>query len=503
MNTRSLFRAALAGALATGLLPATLTRTAGAQSAAQPFTSQIVVQNPNTSPASVVVNFYNELSGILQSAATQSFTLNPNGSTIILVGSLSLPSSWKGSAVISADQPVVAATIQVPPSGFGHIMANAFTADQASDNYFLTTFLRNTFNEVSVLAIQNTENQAISVRARFVPVSGSPVIDDYFTLPAFASKIYDAYVPSTLPSALGNPFNGSVVITATKGGGQPALIVATSETRRVDTNPLLSGRAYGFEAIPSSAGALTLYVPSALCKFGAGQQTTYFAIQNLSSSITASISISYAPGPGAPTVQSNPNVGPFQKWSVNPCLANGNASYNGSATIQSTQPIAAVIKVAQDNNGPHKRFVTAFLARGSGAQRLAVPYVRWSPESPGNDFRSFIAIQNVGNADIPAGQIVVRYYLPNGNLVKTCQSAIALQVGAKLNSNVARAYGAVSHFQAFDCASEPSNGQSYTFTGSAVIEGPSGSQLLAVVRTSPFALGDQIHTEDFDAIPLP
>lgn len=499
MGVQALLRTALAGSLVGGLVQAALLGTASAQSAAQPFTTQIFVQNPNSAPAAVVVNFYTELTGALQSVAP-SYNLNANGSTIILVGSLSLSSPWRGSAVISSDQPVVAASMQVPPSGFGHIMANAFTSDQASSSYFLTTFLRNFGNEVSVLAIQNTENQAITIHTLFVDTSGNPVVDEFLNLPPFASKIYDANVSSTLPPSLPNPFNGSAVITATKGGGQPALIVATSETRRVDTDPLLSGRAYGFEAIPSSAGATTLFMPTALCRFGAGEQTTFFAIQNLSSSAPAVITVTYASGTNQPAPQVNTNVQPFAKWSVNPCQSNGNQPYSGAATIQSNRPIAAVGKASQTSGSP-TRFVTAFIAQGSGSRRVAFPYVRWSPSSPGTDFRTSIAIQNVGTAPIPSGQVVVRYYDPSGNLVNTCTSALPMAVGDKLNSNVAAAFAGGTQFNC--TAVQTGNGASYSFLGSAVVEGPSGAQLLAIARNSTPSASTSIHTEDFNGIPLP
>lgn len=498
MNNKIPFRAALASVLTAGLLSSALSGTANAQSpATQPFTTQIFIQNPNSAPATVVVNFYTELTGALQSVAP-TYNLNANGSVIVLVGSLSLSSGWKGSAVISADQPIVAASMQVPPTGYGHIMANAFTSDQASDSYFLTTFLRNIGNEVSVLAIQNTEAETITIRTRFVDTTGATVADEFLTLPAYASKFYDAFAPATLPVSLPNPFNGSAVITATKSGGQPALIVATSETRRTDTTGLLFRRSYGFEAIPSSAGATKIYMPTALCQFGAGSQTTFFAIQNLSTSSTALITVTYSAGTNQPTVQTN-SVAPFAKWSVNPCQSNGNQPYSGAAVIEATQPIAAVGKASQQS-GSFPRFATAYLAQGSGSRRLAIPYVRWSPSSPGTDFRTNIAIQNIGNDPIPVGQLVVRYYDPSGTLVNTCTSVQPMAVGAKLNTNVAGAFFGAD----FNCTTtQPSNGASYSFTGSAVIEGPSGAQLLAVARNSTPSSSTSIHTEDFNAINLP
>lgn len=504
MKTQSLFRAALAGALASGLLPGALSGTANAQppSVLQPFTTQIFIQNPNSAGATVVVNFYTELTGALQSVAP-TYNLNANGSTIVLVGSLSLSSGWRGSAVISADQPVVAASMQVPATGYGHIMANAFTSGEASSNVFLTTFLGrgNATNAVSFFAVQNTEGEPINIRARFINPVGTEVLAVNVPLPAFASKFFDGYeYTTTIGAGLGWAFNGSVVVTATKqSNGQPAFIVGTVEERRVEPSGNARFRAYGFEAIPQSAAATTIYMPTALCRSGSGNPTTFFAIQNTGSA-TAVVTVTYATGSGTtPSTQVNNSLAPFAKWAVDPCQGNGNQTYSGAAVIQSTQPIAAVGKASQ-TSGTFARYTTAYLAQSSGSRRVAVPYVRWSPSSPGTDFRTNIAIQNIGSASIPAGQLVVRYYAPNGTLVNTCTSVPAMAAGAKLNTNVAGAFFTSD----FNCTTtQPSNGASYSFTGSAVIEGPAGSQLLAVARNSTPATSTQIHTEDFNANNLP
>jgi hypothetical protein len=506
MNKTSFTRFALATLLAAAALPLSTLRTTQAQppSASQPFTTRIYVQNPNPNPASGVINFFDELGSGMPHSVNVSFNLNSNGSTEILVGTLSgLGSGWKGSAVISADQPVVAASIQVPPSGYGHMMSNAFTSAEGTSNLFLTTFLRNVGDEVSLFGVQNIESEAINIRARFIDTAGNPVITPTLVLQANTAKFFDAAnAAATIGPGFPAIFNGSVVVTATKvSDGSPARIVGISETRRNDTGSSPNRfRAYAFEAIPLSAGAQTIYLPTALCKFGAGSQTTFVAVQNLSFTSSTVVTVTYAAGTNQPGQATN-TLPPLAKWSFNPCQTNGNLPYSGAATItSSSQPIAAVGKNNQTSGPPTQpRYSTAFLAQASGASRLAVPYIRWSPSSPGTDFRSLIAIQNLG-AIIPAGQLIVRYYAPDGTLVNTCTSAAALATGQKANSNVAAAFaGGVN----FNCTTvQPNDGASYSFTGSAVIEGPAGANLIAIIRNTTPAASTQIHTEDFNAILL-
>ena len=504
MNRSSFNRFALAALLAAGAMPLSALRTTQAQppSASQPFTTRIYVQNPNPNPASGIINFFDELGSGMPHSVNFPLNLNSNGSTEILVGTLSgLGSGWKGSAVISADQPVVAASMQVPPSGYGHMMSNAFTSAEGTSNLFLTTFLRNVGNEVSLFGVQNIESEAINIRARFIDTAGNPVITPTLVLQANTAKFFDAAnAAATIGAGFPATFNGSVVVTATKvSDGSPARIVGISETRRSNTDSSPNRfRAYAFEAIPLAAGAQTIYVASALCKVGAGSQTTFVAVQNLSFTSSTVVTVTYAAGTNQPGQATN-TLPPLAKWSFNPCQTNGDLPYNGAATItSSSQPIAAVGKNNQ-TSGTQPRYSTAFLAQASGASRLAVPYIRWSPSSPGTDFRSSIAIQNLG-AIIPAGQLIVRYYAPDGTLVNTCTSVAALATGEKANSNVAAAFAGGTNFNCTTTQSD--NGDSYSFTGSAVIEGPAGANLIAIIRNTTPATSTQIHTEDFNAIPL-
>ena len=505
MNRTPFTRFTLAALLAAAsALPLSTLRTVQAQppSGSVSFTTRIYVQNPNPNPATAVVNFY-DLTGAPQPVNVP-LNLPANGSTEILIGNLTgLGSPWRGSAVISADQPVVAASIQVPPSGYGHIMANAFTSAEASDKIFLTTFLAigNPTNAVSLFGVQNTEAENINIRAQFVLPNGLNAADVTLTLPAYTSKFFDGLNPTTTIASGLHGFNGSVVVTATKvSNGTPALIVGSSEERRVENTGLFRFQAYGFEAIPQSAGATTVYMPTALCNFALA--TTYFAVQNLSFTMPTVVTITYSAVTGTTPTQITNTVSPLAKWSVNPCQSNGNQPFSGAAVIQSSvSPVAAIGKARQET-GANPRYVTAYRAEATSTNRLAIPFVRWSPLGDSSSFRSYIAIQNIGTAVIPAGQLTVTYYSVTGAVINTCVSQNATPVGAKQNSNVAAAFPGTS--STLSCSViQPSNGDAYTFAGSAIVQGPPGSALIAIVRNSPDPFAVRVHTEDMNAIPLP
>jgi uncharacterized protein (DUF1501 family) len=56
---------------------------------------------------------------------------------------------------------------------------------------------------------------------------------------------------------------------------------------------------------------------------------------------------------------------------------------------------------------------TAFIGQVGGSTKVAAPYIRWAAD-PTAEWRSYVAVMNVGNAD--ATNIVVKYYDAYGNL---------------------------------------------------------------------------------------
>jgi hypothetical protein len=282
-----------------------------------------------------------------------------------------------------------------------------------------------------------------------------------------AAKYFDLAQMSQIPAG----FNGSLTITAVKTGTTtPGSIVASVMELNITGNG-----ASAFEGV--SSGATTVYMPSALCNYSG--QSSFYAVQN-SSTDSADVTVTYDNG-----LTKTATIAAGAKTSFRGCDTNA-SNYKGSAIITSTKDIIAVGKISGAG------LSTAFVGISQGSATLALPYVRWSETQYSTGVRQHanIAIQNVGGADLAAG-VEVRYYDKDGNLVGT-HTLGAIAKGGKVNSNPNLVAGG-SEF-----------GYSASGTGgSAVIVGPSGSQLAVVVRISSYVPASGLTVgEDYTGIPI-
>jgi hypothetical protein len=237
----------------------------------------------------------------------------------------------------------------------------------------------------------------------------------------------------------------------------------------------------GFEGV--TGGAKTVYMPSALCNAFGGQQSAY-AIQNTSTTgQAAQVTLRYSNG-----VTRNATIPAGAKTSFVGCQTGLPAGFSGSATITSTgADIVGIGKVSGAG------LSTAFVGATSGADKLALPYVRFTQTrfdaNPGNRQRTYIAIQNVGAA-IAANQVKVEYRDKDGKLVGTHTINQSIPAGGKVNSNPTNIGAAGNEF-----------GYSGSqFGGSAIVIGPAGAQLVAVARVTSFLAPGQQVGEDYNGI---
>ena len=437
------------------------------------FTTSITYQNVGSANANITILFYSEASGSPITISRPQ--LAPRAGTSIYVGALSeLASGFKGSAVIQSDQPLVATLVQVPPATStlkARPLSNGFSG--GTPEVGVPTVLKNTFGTNSIVVVQNVDSVAADLTLDFVPVSGSPVQLTLTNLPSGAAKYYDL----GQLSQLGSSFNGALKITAKKAGtSNPGNIVATSMELGISSNA-----AYAFEGTVTSASKV--YMPSALCRYTTAQQTTAYAVQNVSSG-NVQVTVKYSSGN---------NDGPYTipaggKRSFDGCAVNG-TGFLGSAVIEATGGnIVAVGKVYGGG------LFTAFLGFNDGASKVALPYIRYTQTgwTNGTRQRSFIAIQNVGTSDLSAGDVTVKYYDKNGALVGT-HTLGAIPVGGKVNSNPSNIGSAGNEFGYY------SDG---TFGGSAIVEGPVGSKLAVVVRVQTYVSSTDVPGEDYTGIPV-
>jgi len=437
------------------------------------FVTSITYQNVGAGPANITIDFYAE------SSAT-AITITPavlaaNAGTSLYVGSLAgISAGFSGSAVMSSDQPLVATMVQVPPSG-GAVTSRPLSSGATSGaaSVLVPTVLKSTFGYTSVVSIQNVDSVGADLSVEFIPTSGTAFTIPIANLPAGAAKFFD--MGKLVNANLGATFSGSMRVTAVKTGtATPGSVIANSLEMGVANN-----LAYAFEGATESA--TTVYMPSAFCRYTATQYYSYYAVQNTGVS-AVDITVTYSNG----NSEVYTNVAGGAKVSISGC-GKTNAlnpdGFIGSAILTATGPIAAMGKV-QNNAG----LATAFLGFVDGATKIALPYVRWTETgwTNGTRQRTYLAIQNIGAAELAAGSVSVKYYDKDGVLMGTHTINTAIAVGGKVNSNALTA-GAGTEFGYYGSQ----------FGGSAVVEGPAGSKLAVVARVQGISSG-----EDYNGSPL-
>lgn len=445
------------------------------------FSSSVTYQNVSDQSAQVIFSFYNEKSG---TAINVERTLPARAGSSLAVASLTgseaLPVGFKGSAVMSSDQPIVATLVQIPQPTSGAVknrpLSNGFSA--GSPQVLLATVLKNQFSTTSRFSIQNAASGNVDITLKFYRVGEtSPTLTlTEANIPAGAAKYYDA---GSL--ALGTSFDGSAVVSAVASGTTtPADIVGT--VLELQTNNV---GVRAFEGVPDTAAANTVYMATALC--GLAGTTTAYAVQNTSSSQAASVTVAYSNG-----ATQTASIAAGGKTSFNTCNAAGVSNgFSGAATITSTgAPIVVIGKV-----GGAGRY-TAFLGETSGSAKLALPYVRWSNTKydSGQYQRAAIAIQNIGGTAV--SNVKVRYLNKNGDEVGV-HTISSIAAGAKANSNATMAGSSIQLTEFGNPEANPGGG----FGGSAIVEGPAGSHLIAVVRISSNTPAGVV-AEDYNGIAI-
>lgn len=358
--------------------------------------SSITYYTPSDTGGTLQVSYYPEDG----SAAIQAdpITLQGHKAGSLYIGSVSgMPTTFAGSAVLSADVPIIATNVQFAAGGqggeYGRLLYNGFQGDEAATTFYIPTVLRQVYGSTSMVAIQNAENSPITANLRvYAPGSTTPTVDEDYAIPAQSSEILSASEMPGMPVG----FTGSAVISAT------GRVVASAQ----ETDDAGRG-AYAFEGVAN--GSNRFYMPTMLCNVYGGQ-ISYYAIQN-AGSVTATTSITFYNTAGAVVATMPPTViEAGNKLSVNPCDEGVPAGTSGSAVIESTgAPVIAMGKVKAPNG-----MATAFIGQAGGSTRVAMPYIRWAAD-PYSEWRSYVACMNVGSA--PATSVVAHYYDGNGNEV--------------------------------------------------------------------------------------
>ncbi len=458
------------------LLALVIPMTASAQTPAYAtaFTTSITYQNVGSASSTIQLQFYPENSGTAVTISQPDLAAGAGAS--IFVGSVSgINPAFRGSAILSSSQPVVATLVQVAqqnPSVRSFPLTNGFDASQGATNYRIPTILKQQFRFNSILSIQNVTESPVNLTVRFYDTATGSLAhtETHSNLPGGAAKYYDVFNIGALPVG----FNGSATIEAT---GNVVASVMELEWNGYDAD--------AFEGV--SAGATTVYMPSAFCNYF-GLQSAY-AVQNIGNAPT-NITVSYRnPANQEVFTQNAQNVQPGAKANFNGCPQFPAATLGSAVVTSSSQPIVAIGKAYGAG------YTTAYVGATSGSDSIALPYIRWTQSqwTPGGRQRAFIAIQNVGTAPVTGAR--VRYIDRTGQVVATHNLA-DIPVGGKVNSDPFNFGNGQAEFGYY------SDGG---FGGGAIIDVPgnTSAQLTAVVRVVGLNGAGVQNGEDYSGVPMP
>ena len=482
-------RLALAGAILATALP--ISAVFAQQPAYQTsFITSITYQNVGTASTTVEFKFYQGS----DQPKTVSRPIAAGAGSSLSVGSLTgneaLASGFLGAAVMSSSQPIVATLVQVPQSTTvkNRPLSNGFST--TTSKVLLATVLKNQFSTSSKFSIQNASNGAVDLKISFYDAanpSAAPIVKNVTNLAQGSSAYVDMGTESSITAA---SFNGSATIEGFVTGTQtPANIVGS--VLELSTTAL---SATAFEGVPS--GNSKVFVATALCKAFGGASTAY-AVQNVGTS-AANVTVKYTgknlTTNAAVSTEDTGTIDPGAKKSFLGCAKNPD-NFSGAASIESSSSIVVIAKVSGSLG-------TAWLGEGQGSAKLAHPYVRFSDATnfnAGKYQKAFLAIQNVGSAAV--SNVVVEYRDKNGTLLGK-HTIASIDPGAKANSNptLATPESGVIATQ-LELFGNPESNPGGGFGGGAIVSGPSGSQLISVVRIQTNTANGVV-AEDYNGIPV-
>jgi hypothetical protein len=483
---------ALAVAVAFSVMPQSAS---AAASYSTPFQVSVTYQNVGAAPAAISFDFFAENSGAAINVPAAALAANASNS--LSISSVSaIGASFKGSAVLSSDQPVVATIVQFAAAATGiknRPLSNGFSATDASTKQLVATVLKNNSGYSTYFSVQNTETSPIDVKVDFYAAGSTSVTttSNAASLPPNAAQYFDVGTIAGLP----NNFSGSAIVTAKiTGSSTDAKTVVT-----VDEMSVTDGGNKSFEG--ASISGAKVYMPSAFCKFPVGSNTvnSAYAIQNADQTNPVTFQVRYKVTGSADIVDGPFSIAAGGKQSVLGCTKLP-AGTIGSAIIERTAGTGTLVAVGKIN-GTNLSVTSAFLGivDGQGSAKIALPYIRFAPQAKFNtgSQRANIAIQNIGSGN--ATNIRVTYIDKDGN-TKGTQTFASLAPGAKASSNasLASALDACGRFGEYDAPGQPACSGG-VFGGGALVTADAGAQLAVVTRiqSGPTA------GEDYNGINVP
>jgi hypothetical protein len=459
------------------------------------FTVAITYQNVGSLPADITVDFFQEGSGTAINFPNG--TLNAGASTSLSVGTAITSGSFKGSAVLSSNQPVIATIVQLDPAGVvrNRPLSNGFSATDGAPKQLVATVLKNMFDSTTYFSVQNVGGAAINVTVDCYAVGATtPTHTATATnLPASSAKYFDA----GKIAELGASFNGSAVVRAKLASDNTTdanVVVTADELSTID------GGSKSFEGTALSSDKI--FMPSAICNAFGGQFTAY-AIQTADLANNVTFQVRYKqnfPAVAADVIQGPFTLAPGGKQSAAACGAGGMpAGTSGSAIIERTAGTGTLVAVGKVGGA---NITSAFLGipSGAGSANVALPYIRWSPDAEINNNgrqRASVAIQNIGTTDATNVKVL---YIDRDGVVKGTHNLGTIAPGGKISSNPkdAGALDACGRFGMYGAGGSTTDCNTVLFGGGAKVLADGGAQLAVIVRI--FTGNPILAGEDYNGI---
>ncbi len=358
------------------------------------WVSSFQVMNLGTQQANVVVEYYQE-NGTRVDAATHSYTVEVGSSINIYQPSVAgLPDGFKGSVVVSADQPVAAIGSEqatYSDGSIGNSQYAGFNADETGTQFYLPNVNKKFGGSQwsSRITIQNTTANSITGTVVFYNSDSTVRDTDEFSLNGNGSTTLTQINDPELQDG----WLGAAIVNAS--GNVAVIVDVMSADGRIETYN-------GF-----TSGSTKMYLPTLLINFGANGWNTSFQVFNVGGASATVTMTYYTSGIATPakvvtaTLPSYQSINRYQP-SVDSDLG---ATWIGSVVIESTQPIVAV--GTQSSGAAGKRLASAYNGFARGEKRAVLPTIlRYFG---GSNFITGFQIMNVGSSD---ADVTVEYFAP-------------------------------------------------------------------------------------------
>ncbi|VVB93924.1 Carboxypeptidase regulatory-like domain protein [uncultured archaeon] len=338
----------------------------------------IQVQNIGSSTSTVSVSMYDQTGNLV---TTQIATIQPNTASVFWPP---IGQTTGGTAIITSTQKVVAIVNEMPKNGLDGMSYNGFT--QGSTKVYIPWIAYSQSDWYTPIQVQNIDSTSANVSVSMFDQNGNPLaIQTAAIQPNTASVFWPPAGPTT---------GGSAVITSTRN-----VIAIVNEMSKV------TSQAMSYEGF--NTGSRKAYIPA--INFSQTNTYTPIQVQNIGTA-SASVNVKIYDSNGA-LVQTQNGVIPPNTASVFwPPAA---STTSGSAVIESTQDIIAIVNAMINNNN----WAMSYDGFAAGSVKVSIPWIAYG----NSGWNTPVYVQNTGTVN---ANVALSFYDQNGAPVETRNAVI-------------------------------------------------------------------------------